>query len=808
MSWSDAARNFLEEHLTNLRAGLDARECDPDEVAADCRRHVEAALAGRPTVEVADVKEALARLGPVGTEPPRQSSRMRRWELVDRTAAPAARRGVWWFILTVLLPACALALGIGMEMHDLVPTWLHILLIASVPAAGLAEAIRPQARFLPALRGIACGSSLYYTTALLPLTPFAMIGIMFMGAGLLLLSPHLALVRLIPAWWADRPGRRAGALAALAAVATLAIADLRGLHTIRQLDEARDPARRAEIAAGLARFGDDELLRSVAHPFRRGMLRSGPVLMVGWSPLLGDRSRDWDGAESGSQRAVAEELLFRMSGDLDLTAGARATWWDEQLGRQVVGAPVEGLSAAESRIDGSLDGDGGLAYLEWTFVFANSATREQEARLELVLPPEGVVSRLTLWVNGEPREAAVGGRAEAVGAYRQVAVRQRRDPALVTTMGGDRVLLQAFPVPAAGRLQVRVGISAPLALSADRGEARLLLPAIAQHNLVALPAHHPVWLAGAGGVRLAGTTEALVIDLRRDVPTATATLITAARQKATAAWTPQGDGAVVQTWREAVHRPLTVVLDAGAQLAAHEAALRDGLTRELPGARLLLAQDALVPDGTRFRGGHDNSAVVAEALATDGTVVWIHGAQPIGRAGAALRAALERRPDARLIEVQIAAGPTLVLPETDGAGPVRSLRLDAAELPAALAILPGLVAAPTAERIQASAPPEAAVRTSDHLVRLLAVDRVRSLLAGPTPDRNAARALAQQHRLVTPVSGLVVLETRAQEVAMGLTPADAAAVPAVPEPETWAMLLLALLLVAVVLWRRRHLASA
>jgi hypothetical protein len=68
--------------------------------------------------------------------------------------------------------------------------------------------------------------------------------------------------------------------------------------------------------------------------------------------------------------------------------------------------------------------------------------------------------------------------------------------------------------------------------------------------------------------------------------------------------------------------------------------------------------------------------------------------------------------------------------------------------------------------------------------------------------------LAQQHRLVTPVSGLVVLETRAQEVAMGLTPADGAAVPAVPEAETWAMLLLALLLVAGVLWRRRQPASA
>jgi len=110
--------------------------------------------------------------------------------------------------------------------------------------------------------------------------------------------------------------------------------------------------------------------------------------------------------------------------------------------------------------------------------------------------------------------------------------------------------------------------------------------------------------------------------------------------------------------------------------------------------------------------------------------------------------------------------------------------------------------------VLAATPPEGAARTSDHLVRLHIADRVRGLIAGPTPDRTTARALAQEHRLVTPVSGLVVLETRAQEVAMGLTPADAASVPAVPEPETWAMLALALLLLAIVLWRRRRIVAA
>jgi len=38
--------------------------------------------------------------------------------------------------------------------------------------------------------------------------------------------------------------------------------------------------------------------------------------------------------------------------------------------------------------------------------FGNSGKRNKEARMQLLLPADGVVSRLTLWVNDEPQEAA------------------------------------------------------------------------------------------------------------------------------------------------------------------------------------------------------------------------------------------------------------------------------------------------------------------------------------------------------------------------------------------------------------------
>ena len=77
---------------------------------------------------------------------------------------------------------------------------------------------------------------------------------------------------------------------------------------------------------------------------------------------------------------------------------------------------LPGLSLASSRFDGSVDARAALAYVEWTFELRNEAPFAREARAELALPPGGVVSRATLWVNGEEREAAYSGRNEVRAA--------------------------------------------------------------------------------------------------------------------------------------------------------------------------------------------------------------------------------------------------------------------------------------------------------------------------------------------------------------------------------------------------------
>ena len=168
--------------------------------------------------------------------------------------------------------------------------------------------------------------------------------------------------------------------------------------------------------------------------------------------------------------------------------------FDRNQGGEVVAGKVKGLSLFSSKFDGSMDANGGVGYLQWTLIFQNESPVQREARAEVQLPPGAVVSRLTLWVNGEPREAAFAGKGKVRQAYQQV-VQQQRDPVLVTTAGRDRILVQCFPVPANnGEMKIRLGITVPLILE-DSYNARLLLPHFVDRNFnIPNELKHSTWI--------------------------------------------------------------------------------------------------------------------------------------------------------------------------------------------------------------------------------------------------------------------------------------------------------------------------
>ena len=102
---------------------------------------------------------------------------------------------------------------------------------------------------------------------------------------------------------------------------------------------------------------------------------------------------------------------------------------------------------------------------------------------------------MTLWVNGEEREAAFASRSQTRKAYQKIAVERRRDPVLVTTSGPDQILMQCFPVPAdGGKMKIRFGITSPLDML-DLQNGRVRLPAMVERNFNLKDGlKHSVWL--------------------------------------------------------------------------------------------------------------------------------------------------------------------------------------------------------------------------------------------------------------------------------------------------------------------------
>jgi hypothetical protein len=848
----------LDRYFQGARASVIATGADPDEVEGDLRRRLEEEIGSRPSgsVPVDELRALLVRFGPVGGTP-----------AVSPLAAPRRLRdrvgpvAFWSFGVALPLATIGIEAVCGwsaQEMFDPIPTPLHVLLCLLVPLGqwlAWRERRGPGAppRLALAANGAACGVSVFYTVLYGPVLPLGVVFIAYFGFGLLPLTPILSLATAaVLRRQLKRRARAAGVPAgmpfwgaAAGALALLVALDLPRTITRVAAGYAAEggPAERATALAALRNLGSrDALLRLSYVRTSMGMDVLGSLLAPHVTP---QQARTLFFRVTGQPfNSVPPPRVRRMSGG---PLGFGRGWNPDQGGREVAGV-VEKLALSSSRIDGSVDAQAALAYLEWTLEFRNDSADAQEARVQVALPPGAVVSRLTLWIDGREREAAFGTRAQTRGAYETV-VRQRRDPVLVTTAGRDRVLLQCFPVPAGGTMKTRVGITAPLGLR-SLGEGRLVLPRLVERNFqVPEELRHSVWVEATGAVTGAG----LVSTVRdggaslwgalsdRELLAETATLAIARDAGRTETWTVDAHEAehpaiVRQRFatRERAAAHVVVVVDGSVAARKDAPAIARALTQAAPGTvvSVLLAGDDVLrfndPAGrggswgaqlerAPFVGGQDNvpalEAAWDEAEAKGAVVLWIHGPQPVALSPVdALRQRWERRPEGpRLLLFALAPGANRVVEALDGIDAVSAPAREGA-VETDLARLLASWAGPTAEvavartRAGTAPPVDAAARTSDHLVRLWARDEVLRLAAAPDTLAQAA-ALATGYRLVTPVSGAVVLETAAQYEAANLTPGTTN-VPTIPEPETWALVVLALAAAAYASRRRNRWTAA
>jgi hypothetical protein len=195
-----------------------------------------------------------------------------------------------------------------------------------------------------------------------------------------------------------------------------------------------------------------------------------------------------------------------------------------------------------------------------------------------------------------------------------------------------------------------------------------------------------------------------------------------------------------------------------------------------------------------------------------GRVLWLHAGQavdlnPVGNGEVeglpGLGAAQQDVP--ALLTLAMVAGRNLLADTLDGLPGVVRLRPPgkaAAELAAQLARWRGEQPRYRYHRQRQAAGNESQEPLQDDdVARLWALDEVNRLAASSwAGDRERAVELAARYQIVTSVSGAVVLENAGQYQAAGLTQVDPASSPrGIPEPASWVLLLLAM----VLLWGLR-----
>ena len=784
--------------------------------------------------------------------------------------------GVLYLSFGVIFPLLVIGIEIstGMcaaEFFDPIPTVLHVVFTTLVPLVNLAvwlvvrRGLPWNARLLGMANGFAVGVAAYYTALFLPLLPLALIGIMFL-IGFLPMAPLFALVvalrgRMHLRHFLKKRGetRVPGLIPGLAIFLVIMVC-INAQSTLTRIGlkmaASEQHGQSVDGIRLLRAVGDQELLSRAC--YRRIGLATDlvSVFVSGGNPVPPRKVREIYYRVTGE----AFDSVPPPQGVTRRSTFAAYSEFDAGLGGDSVAGKIRGLSLMSSRIDGSVDPDAALAYMEWTLEFRNDSNRPREARAQIKLPPGATVSRLTLWIDGEECEAAFARRAKVAKAYKKI-VRKKRDPVLVTTQGPDRIMLQCFPVPSqGGTMKTRIGITAPLTL-VSREEGVLRLPKFLERNFsIDESCAHNVWLESrteiqpVGGTLAVSTAPSQAHALRgalSDVQLAGMSgVIRVPRAGAPdSAWTSDKTGnseaiilQSIATRRTDPPQRVILVVDGSASMKPHLAEIIQAVA-EIPegiACSVLVASDEVVRiagnvdsrdpgfgkeiekklNELSFIGGCDNVPALEEAwkLAagnTHGAIVWIHGGQPIlMKSPSALVQNCERRPEGVvLLELPVGTAPNRIV-ELLGALPsirsvpafgnltddlVRLFSQWKSESEEIILQRRRIISESMEKDLQG------ATETSSHLARLWANDRIAELLSSKAPHRvDAATELAVRYRIVTPISGAVVLENTAQYTGNGLTPPSPDGVPTIPEPEVYCLIIIALAGLAWLIYFRRH----
>ncbi len=379
------------------------------------------------------------------------------------------------------------------------------------------------------------------------------------------------------------------------------------------------------------------------------------------------RAMDVSGLFLNLKNEDYRKLYFLTTGQpfrLDLQSSSDfAALPDELLGTQVIGDKIANLAMHRSLISGTIHPESLTSTIDWTFVFKNTGTDAKEARTEIGLPKDAVISEMVLWINDVPKRATIASSEVAAQAY-QTIVAGRRDPALVTDLGNGRVLVQCYPVPAQSEVRIKISMKSSMKLD-KAGEAIVSLPSILKSNFE-VEGEHRVNLRADRKLMLELDNVRQVVA-NNGLHLVTGTMKSGNRSKESIEVRVKRDnllapvaikdpfdsrGFIVQQYVPTVAKKpdhLVVVVDGSQAVAAHKLEIIKELEKipaSIPTSLIVASKDykedlkfASLGEAIKemkdikFVGGQENLGAVIQGaeLAGEtegGALLWIHGPQP------------------------------------------------------------------------------------------------------------------------------------------------------------------------------------
>jgi len=778
-----------------------------------------------------------------------------------------------------LLPAITLGVELTTRMcaeqfFDPLPTWWHTLFVFFVAITNLQTwwAIRQNRGerivWLGFANAVTIFIALFYTVLFAPILPMAVIGLLAFLLGLLPMAPLFSLIaallmrrdlrRMMPdakpfalRWQGLASGFLLVFLAIGAAEMTFALTKI-GIN----MANSDSNEKQTEGLNFIRHYGDKNYLLRLCYN-NSGVVTTDYLFKI----LQKEKISEVEEAADLTITQKARKTFYRLEGaDYQTISPPRGIRdWErnnfngrsEDTDSNLIS---QGLSLSGSQIDGSVDGDAAIGYLEWTLTLKNEKSWQQEAVAQIQFPPGAVVSRLTLWINGEEREAAFARKGQVTEAYNAV-VSKRKDPVLVTTSGKDRISMRAFPVPAGGEMKIRIGITAPLELE-NETTSRLPMPYFHERNF-AVSTEHNVWFESKKPLETANrnfTEEQLpgFFAVRGKVKNEELVKIGSPIRavKSTnvlSVWSHDKNDSqkIVRQEIKESDKPkpgrIIFLVDTSAQMKEFqdevartlknfsfdiETALvltgGNGFNVETAAPHALLGSSAEIAqriEKTDFGGGADAVEAVTKAweLAQEkpnSAIIWIHAPQPVELSSSVnLNQMWARRADSPIIySLQSKLGRDVIEKNLSASNIVETVSRFGAlgdDLSRHLNRISQqkrqFEFIRTTEEAKGFKPLINAKETSAHLTRLWANDEIKRLLANKSPaNGKAALDLAIKYQLVTPVSGAVVLETKEQYDQFGLRPVEANSVPTIPEPEEYLLFGVVMSLIIWMFWRYKR----